>query len=118
MKKDKIIYWITTVILCIFMTLQGFLFTFIPEQAIPIFETVGAPTWLVLPLGIAKLLAVIAILTNLVPLLAKLAYYGLAVNFIAAIVMSLLVGDPGWIGASVAMVILFFSMKYGQKVRS
>lgn len=64
MKKDKIIYWIATGLLCFMMTVQGLMSFFNTEAIKELYNTLGFSAILILPLGIAKVLAVIAILTK------------------------------------------------------
>lgn len=116
MKRDKIIYWVFTGLLSLWMIFQGFMFTFNSEMIIPLFEGLNMPTALIIPLGIAKLLAVIAILVKKSNLLRKLAYYGLALDFIVAIISHLRSGDGQFIGAVVALVILVVSYIYDRKL--
>lgn len=86
MKKDKIIYWIFTALLSLMMLAQAYMFIFNSEQMAELFSSLGFPSMLIIPLGVAKLLAVIAILSKKSELLKSLAYYGLAIDFIAAII--------------------------------
>lgn len=74
MKRDKIIYWIVTGLLSLWMLFQSFMFIFNSEQIAPMFEGLNMPTFLIIPLGIAKILAIVAILSKKSDLLKKLAY--------------------------------------------
>ena len=82
------------------------------------FEDLGVPASLIIPNGIAKILAVIAILTKKSQILKKLAYYGLGLDFISAIVLHLIAGDGRWPTALVALVILIVSFYYDRKLFS
>lgn len=116
MKLGNLIYWITTALLSVWMLLQAYMFIFSSDEAGLMFTSIGAPTALVIPLGIAKLLAVIAILTKQSKLLKRLAYYGLFIDFIAAIVLHLLAGDGNWPMATIALVIAALSFFYDKKL--
>jgi len=116
MKRDKIIYWIVTGLLSAMMLLQAFMFTFNSEQMGQLFTSLGIPAALVIPMGIAKFLAIVAILTKKSDLLKKLAYYGLAIDFSAAIVSHLMAGDGDWPSPLVAMVLLGVSFVYDRKL--
>jgi len=116
MRRDKIIYWIVTGLLSLWMLFQSFMFIFNSEQIEPMFEGLNMPTFLIIPLGIAKVLAIVAILSKKSDLLKKLAYYGLAIDFMVAIVSHLLAGDGNWITALIALIILTGSYIYDRKL--
>ena len=82
------------------------------------YEGLGFPGALVIPLGIAKFLAVLAIVTKLSPILKKLAYYGLGIDFVLALYAHLSTGDPNWQGPVLAIVLLVGSMYFDRKLYS
>ena len=116
MKRDRIIYWIVTILLSAWMLLQAFMFVFNSDQIAELFDSLGVSTSLIIPLGIAKFLAVVAILSKLSALLKKLAYLGLAVDFIAALVLHLIAGDGGFGAATIALVVVALSYFYDRRV--
>ena len=116
MKRDKIIYWIVTGLLSLWMLFQSFMFIFNSEQIAPMFEGLNMPTFLIIPLGVAKVLAIVAILSKKSDLLKKLAYYGLAIDFLSAIVSHMLAGDGNWPTALIALILLTGSYVYDRKL--
>ena len=118
MNKDKIFYWLTTGLVCFMMTVQGLMSFFNKEAIVALYQTLGFPAALVLPLGIAKLLAVIAILFKKVKLLKSLAYYGLAIDFLLAIGSHVRVGDGLWLWPLFTLVLLVASFVYDRKLFS
>ena len=81
MKKDKVIYWGATGLLSA-MTLMAAVMYFVQYEMVgEMFVSLGFPVYLIRPLGIAKVLAVIAILSNKSPLLKGMAYAGLFYTF-------------------------------------
>ena len=116
MKKDRIIYWIFTGLISAWMVLQGVMFTFMSSQIEPLLTGLGLPLSIIIPLGIAKLLAVISILWKKSNLLKQLAYLGLFIDFAAAIISHIRVDDGQWPGASVALLLLVISFIYDRKV--
>jgi hypothetical protein len=92
------------------------MFIFNSEQIAPMFEGLNMPTFLIIPLGIAKILAIVAILSKKSDLLKKLAYYGLAIDFMGAFVSHLLAGDWNWTTALIALILLTGSYIYDQKL--
>ncbi|MEM6736154.1 MAG: DoxX family protein [Bacteroidota bacterium] len=116
MKLQKILYWVTTLLLCLMMVMSTFFYLTNTEEVGKNFELLGYPAALVIPLAIAKLLAVIAILSNRSKLLKRLAYYGLGINFILALTAHLMAGDGQFGGAAIAIILLVGSYFYNQKV--
>lgn len=75
-KVKNIIYWISTILMCaIFMFSAGMYFTK-TEMVRGFFEALNYPTYLVYPLAVAKVLGVIAVLTNKSKVLKEWAYAG------------------------------------------
>jgi len=116
MKRDKIIYWIVTGLLSIMMLFQSFMFTFNSDQISELFNRLGIPTAVIIPLGIAKFLAVVAILTKKSTILKKLAYYGLLIDFTTALTSHLIAGDSEWTSPFVALILLVVSFVYDRKL--
>ncbi|SDW73481.1 DoxX-like family protein [Hydrobacter penzbergensis] len=94
MKKVKIAYWIVTGILCLMMTFSGIVNAMSTPESITLFKYLGYPNYLIPFLGIAKLLAVVAILFPGFPRLKEWAYAGLIIDFTGALYSSISVGDP------------------------
>ncbi|MEM7344892.1 MAG: DoxX family protein, partial [Chloroflexota bacterium] len=80
------------------------------------FISLGYPAYLVYPLGTAKLLGIIAILTKKSTLLKEWAYAGFFFNFLLAFTAHLVVGDGGFVAPIVAIMLLLVSHFYGEKV--
>lgn len=98
------------------MTVQGFMSFYETQLITDQYNSLGFPSSLVYPLGIAKLLAVVAILTKKVKLLKTLAYYGLALDFVMAIGSHVMAGDGLWMYAFVALILLILSYTYDRKL--
>ena len=103
---NLIFYWIFTGLITLWMTAQGIMFLVFPEGVIQIFESLGMSTAIIVPLGIAKILASIAIVTNKVAILKNAAYIGLGVDFIVAIISHLMAGDGNFYIALIALALL------------
>ena len=101
MKKDTIIFWITTGLFSAFMILSSVpnvLST--PESVEMLSKQMGYPIYIIPFLGVAKLLGVAAILIPGFPRIKEWAYAGLAFDLIGAS-YSILVSlpfDPGFFG--------------------
>ena len=119
-KSIQILYWVTTIILCGWMVLQGiaFILNANSPELINMFQKLGFSAWIIMPLGIAKLLAVLAILYNKYANLKKLAYVALAVDFILAIYSHLMANDGNWPAPLVALVLLILSFTYYHRLNN
>ncbi|MEM8526726.1 MAG: DoxX family protein [Bacteroidota bacterium] len=80
------------------------------------FGTLGYPAYVIYPLAIAKVLAVIAILTRKNASLTEWAYAGLFFDFVLALMAHLEAQDGEFGGAVVALVLLFTSYFVGKKM--
>lgn len=93
MKKDKIIYWVTTGIIGAMMLMSAFMYFTNPELA-ENFKKTGFPDWFRIELGVAKFLAALAILIPAVPLRFKTwAYVGLGITLVSAAILHFANGD-------------------------
>lgn len=95
LKRNKIIYWVLTLILMIPGAGGGIveLFTNGPEPIVKIMIQLGYPLYLMKILGLAKILGGIAILTGRVPRLKEWAYAGFAFDFLGATASHILAND-------------------------
>lgn len=115
-KRDKTIYWIATGILSIMTLFAGVMYFIQTPMVSDMFAQLGYPTYLVYPLGVAKLLAVVAILSRKSELLKKLAYAGLFYVFILASLAHWQAGVGSSIAPLVLLVVLAVSYFYDQKL--
>jgi hypothetical protein len=96
MKKDKTIYWVTTIIIATLMLWSAYNFAFGPTQA-DAFRHLGLPNWFRWELTVAKALGGLAILVPLVPGKVKeFAYFGFGLTLVSASIAHLSSGDSAW----------------------
>lgn len=94
MKKNKIIYWITTGIISLMMLFSAYSY-FANPMVSEGFKHMGFPDFFRVELGIAKLLAAFILVFPFVPVRVKeWAYAGLGIVFISASLTHIVVGDP------------------------
>jgi len=120
MKKTKTFYWIFTGLLAAFMTMSAIPDAISTQQAIDIVSThLGYPIYIIPFLGIAKLLAVIAILVPGFPRLKEWAYAGLVFDLTGAAYSSISVGDPfsGWVFVLLPLGVLACSYIFYHKLQ-
>ena len=119
MKKNKIVYWITTALVSVMMLFAAFSY-FTNAQTIVAFVHLGFPSYFRIELGKAKVLGAIALLLTFTPArLKEIAYIGFAITFISAFIAHLSSGDPLKVAISplVFLGILAVSYIYFQKTR-
>lgn len=116
-KKQKILYWVSTVWLALGMTSTGIVQLIKMEEEVANFTNLGFPIYLMTILGIWKLLGVLAILTPKSPLIKEWAYAGFFFTMTGAIVSHLSVGDEilTLFGPSLLLVLTIISWYYRPK---
>ena len=116
MKRDTIIYWVATGLMCALMLMSAGMYIFNHEAILGAFASFGYPTYLIYPLAIAKILGVIAIISKISPFLKGLAYAGFFYDFILAFFAHFMISDGGHITAAIALVLLAVSYYYDRKL--
>ncbi len=116
MKRNKIIYWVTTGLLCLLFFASAMMYIFNYPRAEGFFISLGFPTWLIYPLAILKLLGVAAILTKKSNFIKELAYAGFLFDAILALAAHLIVSDGEFPGAVLAITLLTVSWIYDRKM--
>lgn len=92
MKTTKIIYWVTTSIICLFASSAIFMNS---EMAIEGTKHVGIPRWLGLEISIGQLIGLVLLIIPAVPArLKEWAYVGFGILYISAAVAHIAIGDP------------------------
>ena len=86
MNTNKIIYWIATAICCGIMLFSAQMYFLKYYMVRGFFQSLNYPTYLVYPLAIAKVLGILAIVSNLNKWLKEWAYAGFFFNSILALV--------------------------------
>mgnify|MGYP000250223636 FL=1 len=92
MKTTKIIYWVTTSIICLFASSAIFMNS---KMAIEGTTHLGIPRWLGLEVSIGQLIGLVLLIIPAVPArLKEWAYVGFGIMYISALVAHIAVGDP------------------------
>lgn len=92
MKTTKIIYWVTTSIICLFASTAVFMNS---EMAIEGTKHVGIPRWLGLEISIGQLIGLVLLIVPTVPArLKEWAYVGFGILYISAAVAHIAISDP------------------------
>lgn len=111
----KTIYWIATGLLSALMLFSATMYFVNYEMVVDTFTRLGYPTYIIYPLGVAKILAVVAILSRKSEILKEWAYAGLFFDFVLALSAHLVAKDGEFILAFVAIILLLVSRYYDQK---
>ena len=115
---DKIIYWVSTGLVSFLMLFSATMYFINHEMVAETFQNLGYPTYIIYPLAIAKILAVVAILTKKSDVLKEWAYAGLFFDFALALSAHITVADGEYAPAAVAIVALVVSRIYDERVFS
>ena len=124
-KRDKIVYWTTTGIVCAVMVYSIVNFTLFDRIPFPEggFVHLGLPGYFKAELTIAKILGVSALLIPAVPAKVKeFAYFGFGITLVSASIAHFSVGDPAlfvidpllFLSALVASYALFLNRRGNQ----
>jgi DoxX-like family len=118
MKKETIIYWVTTGLVSAMMLFSGYSYFANPDMKAAFAHT-GFPDFFRVQLGAAKILGVAALLIPMVPAVVKnFAYAGFAIILASAAFTHLSIGDPisNVITPLVILGILAVSYTYSSKL--
>jgi len=119
MKKDKIIFWISTGIVSVMMLYSAF--SYLTNEEIKLaFVHLGFPSYFRIELATAKVLGSIVLLLPIFPKrLKEFAYFGFTITFISAFIAHISSGDPISVATAplVFLVILLISYIYFHKTR-
>jgi hypothetical protein len=116
MKRDKVIYWISTGLLSALMLMSAGMYFFNNDMVSEIFTSLGFPTYIIYPLAVAKILGLIAIWTNKSKMLKEWAYAGFFFDFVLAATAHIMVSDGEYAGALVAIILLIVSYVFEKKI--
>ena len=112
MKRNRIIHWVATGLLSFMMLASGGGYLFKTAEVIEVFAGLGFPAFVVIPLGIAKIVGVIVIVTKKWKWLTEWAYAGFNFNFFLAFCAHMSIGDKEWLGSVIALVLLYISYSF------
>jgi uncharacterized membrane protein YcjF (UPF0283 family) len=109
MHLPKLIYWFATILLCLLLLFSASMYLFNHSVVLEAFTNLNYPSYLIYPLAIAKVLAVVAIVSNKSLFLKQLAYAGLFYNFLLAFLAHAAIGDGGGLLAFLGLIMLGIS---------
>lgn len=119
MKTNKIIYWISTAFLSLFMLFSAYSYMTNPDMKAA-FLHLGFPSYFRVELAVAKILGSLALLVPMIPaLLKQFAYAGFTITFVSAFVAHTSSGDPMSVAIMpvIALAILAISYLFYRKTQ-
>lgn len=92
-KRDNIIYWLATALMCVGMVGSGLSQIFRAKDMVALITPLGYPSYFLYIIGTWKVLAVIAILVPRFKLIKEWAYAGLFFLMTGALISHLAIGN-------------------------
>ena len=117
MKRDKLIYWITTGLIALLFLFSSYMYLTKAPDLMQSFQKIGFPVYFVTMLGIFKLAGSVALLNPWFDKLKELAYAGFAFTLIGATWVHIATGTP-FIMPLVFLGILGVSYFFKQKLQT
>ena len=117
MKRDKIIYSVSTGLLTLLMLFSAGMYIFNNEAVQGMFTSFGYPTYIIYPLAIAKLLGVFTIWNSKFNTLKEWAYAGFFFDFVLAFFAHKMINDGEETGAIIALVLLTVSYVFSKRIK-
>ena len=115
MKRNKIIYYISTGLLSLLLLFSAGMYIFNHEDVAEMFKNFGYPTYIIYPYAIAKLLGIFALWNPNFDKIKEWAYAGFFFAFIFAFFAHLMIGDGDQMGALLAIILLIVSYIFNKK---
>lgn len=113
-RRNKIIYWIATVWLCLGMVSSGLVQLLKVKEEVDLFDRLGYPMYFLTILGSWKMLGVVTVLAPKFPLLKEWAYAGFFFAMSGAVFSHFAVGDAAveYFGPALLLVLTAVSWHF------
>ncbi|MFB9052349.1 DoxX family protein [Formosa undariae] len=118
MKRDKIIFYVSTGLLTLILLFSVNMYFFKHEAVAQMFTGFGYPTYIIYPYAVVKLLGLIAIWNSKFTTIKEWAYAGFFFAFILAFFAHYMIGDGGQMAALVALILLIVSYIFNKKTQN
>jgi len=116
MKRDKIIYYVSTGLLTFLMLFSAGMYIFNHAMVETMFISFGYPTYIIYPLAGAKLLGLFAIWNPKFNVLKEWAYAGFFFDFVLAFFAHKMINDGEEMGAIIGVVLLTVSYVFMKRI--
>ena len=116
-ERERLLFWVFTGLLAALMVGSAARALLDYAWARASFEHLGYPTYIIVPLEVAKLLGVAAVLSNVSPFLKNLAYAGFFYHLLLALSAHVAAGDGPemMVAAASGLVLLAGSFHFDRK---
>ena len=111
MNKTKIIYWVSTVVVCLAMIFSSYSDLF-SDEVKKAFVHLGFPDYFRIQLGIMKIIGIILLVGPIPTRFKEMAYSGFAITFITACIAHTMSGDPIANRAAPLVILAFLLISY------
>ncbi len=117
MSVPKTIYWIATALLSVLFLYSAF--TYLTDTAVieGTYQDYQYPAYLVIPMAIAKISAIVFIILRKPKWVMEWAYAGLFFDLVLACLAHFRIGDPGMTLPLLGILVLLISYFFGKTVR-
>jgi len=109
MNPKKIGYWLVTALMCALFLFSATMYFTKTEMVQGFFTSLGFPTWIVIPLAIAKVLGIVAVLTDKSQLLREWAYAGFFFDTVLATSAHIAANDGAHIMSMAGIILVLLS---------
>ena len=114
-KTKTIIYWLSTGLMCALFLFSASMYFINTEDVKGFFTALNYPSYLVYPLAIAKILGVIAVVSNKSELLKEWAYAGFFFDVVLATTAHISAGDDSEMGSIIGIILVVVSRAFWKK---
>lgn len=118
MKKNKIIYYVSTGLLTVLILFSAGMYFFNYEEVAEMFTSFGYPTYIIYPYAVIKLVGLFAIWNPNFKIIKEWAYAGFFYAFILAFFAHFVINDGEHISALLAFVLLIISYIFSKKIQA
>ena len=116
MNTNRIIYWVSTGLMCLFFFMGAMRYFFTYDQIHEGFTNLGFPVWLIYPMAVLKILGAVAILAKYSQFLKDLAYAGFFYNSVLALAAHAMIADGQYAASTIALVLVIVSWVFDRRV--
>ncbi|MCG8575036.1 MAG: DoxX family protein [Flavobacteriales bacterium] len=116
MKRDKIIYWVSTGIFSLLILMGVGMYFGQHDEVVKMYESFGYPPYLIYPLGTVKVLGLIAIWTNKSKMLKEWAYAGFVFELMLGAGAHISVNDGGHYAAILVLICVIISYIFNKRI--
>ena len=116
MDKHRIIYWISTAVMCAVMLFSANMYLTNYDMVAKFYTNLGFPTWIIYPSAILKILGVVVMITGFSRFLKEWVYAAFFFDMVLAFTAHQIAQDGGFIFATIGLIALVISRYFWSKI--